>query len=108
MQKVIEQYKSRPDVQFLMLSTDENPGLIGPFMQEHKYTFTVLPAYAYAEGSLKVFGIPENWIVDANGVVRLKGMGYDATGKWEKGMSEAIEKYAPEKDAPASASGPGN
>ena len=102
------QYKSRPDVQFLMLSIDENPGLIGPFMQEHKYTFTVLPAYAYAEGSLKVFGIPENWIVDANGVVRLKGIGYDATGKWEKGMTEAIEKYTPEKDAPSSASDPGN
>jgi len=102
LQKVIEQYKSRADVQFLMLSIDENPGLIGPFMQEHKYAFTVLPAYAYAENSLNVNGIPQNWIVDANGVVRLKGIGYDATGKWEKGMTEAIEKYEPEKIAPAS------
>ncbi|HEX5411995.1 MAG TPA: hypothetical protein VFZ27_09045 [Terriglobia bacterium] len=108
MQKVMEQYKSRPDVQFLMLSIDENPGLIGPFMQEYKYTFTVLPAYAYSEGSLNVNGIPQNWIVDANGVVRLKGIGYDATGKWEIGMTEAIDKYAPEKTTTASADAPGN
>ena len=105
MQKVIEQYKSRPDVQFLMLSIDENPGLIEPFMLEHKYAFTVLPAYTYAEGSLNVNGIPQNWMVDANGAVRLKGIGYDPTGKWEKGMTDAIEKYAPEKIAPAYAGG---
>lgn len=108
MQKFIEQFKNHPDVQFLTLSIDENPGLIGAFMQEHKFTFTVLPSYNYAVNSLQVFGIPENWIVDANGVVRLKGMGYDATGKWEKGISEAIEKYAPEKTSAASADAPGN
>ncbi len=81
MQKFIEQFKNRPDVQFLTLSIDENPGQIGPFMHEHKFTLTVLPAYSYAVDTLKVFVIPENWIVDANGVVRLKGIGFDATGK---------------------------
>lgn len=82
--------------------------MIEPFMQEHKFTFTVLPAYSYAQDSLKVFGIPQNWIVDANGVVRLKGIGYDATNKWEKGMTEAVDKFAPEKTAPAPPSGSGS
>lgn len=101
LQKLIDQYKNRSDVQFLTLNIDQNPGLIEPFVQDHKFTFRVIPAYSYASDTLKVFGIPQNWIVDANGVVRLKGIGYDATDKWEKGMTDALEKYAPGKPAPA-------
>jgi len=33
--------------------------------------------------------------VDSRGVVRLKGLGYDSTEKWETGMAEAIEKNKP-------------
>lgn len=36
--------------------------------------------------------VPATWIVDGNGVVRLKAHGYDPTEKWETGMKEAIEK----------------
>jgi hypothetical protein len=92
LQKLIEQYKDRPEIQFVTLNMDDNPGLIEPFMAEQKLSMTVLPAYSYAEDTLKVNGIPQNWIVDASGVVRLKGIGYDATGKWETGMAEAIAK----------------
>jgi len=34
--------------------------------------------------------MPQNWIVDATGVVTLKGIGYDATEKRESGIAEAI------------------
>ena len=71
---------------------DENPGLIDPFMTEKKLSLIVLPAYSFVEDTLKVNGIPQNWIVDASGVVKLKGIGYDATEKWETGMEEAIAK----------------
>jgi hypothetical protein len=54
------------------------------------------------EDTLKVFGIPQNWIVDASGVIRLKGVGYDATEKWETGMTEAIEKNKPKGSMAAS------
>ena len=104
LQKLIEQYKDRPEVQFLTLNMDDNPGLIDPFLKEHQLSLTVLPAYSYVEDILKVFGIPQNWIVDESGVVRLKGIGYDATPKWEQGMSDAIEKYKPTHSR---ASGPG-
>jgi hypothetical protein len=53
---------------------------------------TVLPAYSFVEDTLKVSGIPQNWIVDSSGVVKLKGVGYDATQKWETGMMDAIGK----------------
>lgn len=87
---------------------DENPGLIEPFMTEHKLTLTALPAYAYVTQTLKVDGIPQNWIVDDQGVIRLKGVGYDATEKWEKGVTEAIDKVKPGTAAvPAVSSGTG-
>lgn len=64
-------------------------------MQQHKLSFTVLPAYSFATDTLKVTGIPQNWIVDSTGVVRLKGIGYDESAKWEKEMGDAINKFAP-------------
>lgn len=100
LQKFVEQYKNDPNVQFLTLNLDENPGAIEPFLRQHKLTFTVLLAYDYAQGSLHLGGIPENWIVDANGVVPLKEIGYDATAKWQTGLSAAIQRYAPATPAP--------
>jgi hypothetical protein len=92
LQKLIETYKGRPEVQFLTLNMDENPGLIEPFLNDKKLVLTVLPAYSFVEDTLKVSGIPQNWIVDSSGVVKLKGVGYDATQKWETGMMDAIGK----------------
>jgi hypothetical protein len=92
LQKLIEQYKNRSDVQFVTLNMDENPGIIEPFLKEHQLALTMVPAYSYVAETLKVMGIPQNWIVDGNGVVRLKGIGYDATEKWVTGMKDAIEK----------------
>jgi hypothetical protein len=37
----------------------------------------------------------QNWIVDSAGVVRLKGLGYDATEKWVTGMRDAVDKVKP-------------
>jgi hypothetical protein len=105
LQKLIEQYKNRSDVQFITLNMDENPGIIEPFLKERQLALTVVPAYSYVRDTLKVNGIPQNWIVDSGGVVRLKGIGYDATEKWETGMREAIEKVKPAAAASASSVG---
>jgi hypothetical protein len=104
-QKLYEKYKNRSDVLFLSMNMDENPGLVEPFMKEHKLTFPVVPAYAYIHDSLHIFGIPQNWIVDGTGTVRLKGIGYDATEKWEQGMTSAIETNKPEAVAAPQPSG---
>jgi hypothetical protein len=102
LQKLIEQFKNRSDVQFITLNMDENPGVIEPFLKEHQLALTVVPAYSFVTETLKVMGIPQNWIVDSGGVVRLKGVGYDATEKWETGMRDAIEKVKPAAGAPSS------
>jgi len=44
---------------------------------------------------MNVYGIPDNWIVDADGVVRLKKVYYNPSQKWEEWMAELIEKYRP-------------
>ena len=91
LEKLEERYKDRPEIQFLTLNIDDNPGLIEPFMAERQLTLIVLQAYSYVSDTLKLNAFPQNWIVDAAGVVKLKGVGYDAT-KWETGMAEAIGK----------------
>lgn len=91
-EKLEQKYTDRPQIQFLTLNIDDNPGLVEPFMAEKKLSLTVLPAYSYVSDTLKINGLPQNWIVDAAGVVKLKGLGYDATEKWETGMAEAIGK----------------
>jgi hypothetical protein len=88
---LIDNFKGE-NVQFLTLNMDENPGLIESFLAEHHLSPNVLPAYNYVTDTLKVLGIPQNWIVDPQGVVRLKGIGYENGEKWEAGMTEAIEK----------------
>jgi len=102
LQKLVDQYKNRTDVQFITLNMDENPGVIEPFLKEHQLAVTVIPAYSYVTETLKVMGIPQNWIVDSGGVIRLKGVGYDATEKWETGMRDAIEKVKLAASAAAS------
>ncbi len=77
------------------MNLDENPGVIEPYLKEHQLSFTVVPAFNYVWQTLKVTGIPANWIVDSGGVIRLKGVGYDSTEKWEAGMRDAIEKVKP-------------
>ena len=92
LQKLIDEYKDRSDVQFLSFNLDDNPGLIPPFLKEHQLSLCVIPAQGFARDTLNVNGIPQNWIVDATGVVRLKAVGYDSTEKWVTGLTEAIEK----------------
>ena len=36
LQKLAEKYKDRPDVQFVTMNMDDNPGLIEPFLAEKK------------------------------------------------------------------------
>ena len=92
LQKLIDQYKDSSNIQFVSFNADENPGLVAPFMKEHQLAFTVIPAGNYVWQTLKLLGIPSNWIIDAEGVVRLKGLGYDASEKWVTGMKDAIAK----------------
>jgi hypothetical protein len=92
LQKLADKYKDASDVQFVTLNLDENPGWIEPLIHGLHLSLTVLPAHSYVTDILKVRGIPQNWIVDGTGTIRLKGYD-DSSEKWVEGMSEAIERF---------------
>jgi thiol-disulfide isomerase/thioredoxin len=91
-QKLSDQMKDRKDVLILTLNIDEEIGLVEPFMKENKYSFTVIPAQAYADG-LGVYSIPRNWVVSVDGVLAVEGIGFGGEGdEWMKKATEMIEK----------------
>jgi len=91
-QQLSEQMKDRKDVLVLTLNIDDELGLVEPFMKENKYSFTVIPAQAYAEG-LGVYSIPRNWVVSVDGVLTFEGIGFGNEGEdWMKKAAEMIEK----------------
>jgi thiol-disulfide isomerase/thioredoxin len=91
-QKLSDQMKDRKDVLILTLNIDDEIGLVDPFMKENKYSFTVIPAQAYAQG-LGVYSIPRNWVVGVDGVLTFEGIGFGGDGdEWMKKAAEMIEK----------------
>ncbi|HKQ74856.1 MAG TPA: TlpA disulfide reductase family protein [Blastocatellia bacterium] len=91
-QKLSDQMKDRKDVLILTINIDEELGLVDPFMKDNKYSFTVIPAQAYAEG-LGVYSIPRNWVVSVDGVLAYEGIGFGGEGDaWMKKAAEMIEK----------------
>lgn len=92
LQTLVARYKDRTDVQFISMNMDDNPGLIQPFLKEHQLSITVIPAFNYVTETLNVNGIPQNWIVDQQGVVRRKAEGYGPEEKWVPAMQNAIEE----------------
>jgi thiol-disulfide isomerase/thioredoxin len=72
LQKLFNKVRERKDLVVITLNTDDNPGLILPFVTENKYTFPVLPASGYVAKLVPELSIPRNWIVDAEGVLRME------------------------------------
>ena len=92
MQKLREQMKDKQDVLVLTLNTDEDVGMVEPFMKENKYNFPVLLGQAYAE-SQGVNSIPRNWIISSEGKMVFEGIGFGNDGEeWIKRAAQMIEK----------------
>ena len=90
-QKLSEQMKENKDVLILTLNTDEEVGLVEPFMKENKYNFRVIFGQAYAQ-SLGVFSIPRNWVVSVDGKLTFEGLGFNGEGEeWMKKAQEMLQ-----------------
>ena len=93
LQKLFNKVRERKDLTVLTLNTDDNLGLILPFLHENKYTFPVLAADAYVHKLVPELSIPRNWIVDANGVLRTERIGFGSgDDKWVDQMIAVMEK----------------
>ena len=91
-QKLREQMKDKKDVLVLTLNTDEEVGMVEPFMKQNKYTFPVLLGQAYAEKH-GVNSIPRNWIISSEGKIMFEGIGFSNNGEeWMKKAAQMIEQ----------------
>ncbi len=97
LQKLHEKLKDRSDVLLLTFNVDEDIGLVKPFLEENQYTFPVLLIGESFQSMVDEPAIPQLWIVDPEGRVRLiqKGFGGDPA-EWEKTILEALDRLAQE------------
>jgi peroxiredoxin len=91
MQKMVAKYKDDPNVKFVFIDTwerEENkPKNASEFIDKNKYSFHVLmdnDDKVVAE--FKVEGIPTKFVIDKNGMIRFKAVGFD--GSDDKLISE--------------------
>ena len=75
----------------ITISIDENVGLLAPFMKAQKYTFPVLEAKTLVDDITATVAVPRNWIVDAGGVLRQEGIGFDKADWPDKILSRLSE-----------------
>lgn len=82
MQKAVNKFANHQDVEFLFIDTWENgtdkPKQAGDFIASKSYTFNVLMDLENTVvGQYKVDGIPTKFVVDKNGKIRFKSVGFN-------------------------------
>ena len=91
MQKMVNKYKDDPNVKFVFIDTwekEENkPKNASEFIDKNKYSFHVLMDNEdKVVAEFKVEGIPTKFVIDKNGIIRFKAVGFD--GSDDKLISE--------------------
>jgi len=87
----------REDLQVITVSIDQNPGLVQPFVTKHELSMPVLfGAELVQEWWSGAISIPRTWLVDREGAVRYRQMGFSAAGKdtWVAEARERMESAA--------------
>jgi len=91
MNEVYTTYKDDDEVRILVVSTDKDKFLVPPFIKENGYSF---PVY-YADGLNKDFGvkgIPTLFVIDKDGMIRYKKVGFSEGEEFEKIISWYIDE----------------
>ncbi len=90
-------YRNDQEVEIIVVSTDEDKFLVPPFIKENGYQF---PVY-YSNGLKKEFevkGIPTLFVIDKNGIIRYKKVGYSESEEFDKIMSWYIDEIKASED----------
>jgi thiol-disulfide isomerase/thioredoxin len=91
LKKLQQRFKGNRDVVFLAFDTDENTGLVEPFVAKEGLSMPVLLARAWAERMALDGAIPRNLVVDRNGVLRYERVGYGGDeARWVEEGAKAI------------------
>lgn len=115
MQMAVNKFKDNPNVKFLFIDTWENgesylPG-VKKFIADNKYTFHVLMDEKAGDGrqakvvsQFKVEGIPTKFVIDKDGNIRFKYVGY--SGSAEAVLDEVTNMVEMTADPEAVANAP--
>ncbi|MBL0177205.1 MAG: TlpA family protein disulfide reductase [Ignavibacteria bacterium] len=96
LQKVYDQYKKDDRVRIFAINTRENEKgakreeVVKKFLAEHKYTFPVL----FDENVIDAYnvpGIPTKFVIDQNGVVQFRSIGFDNAEEMESELTMQID-----------------
>lgn len=82
MQKMVARYKDNPDVKFVFVDTwervEDKQKNAADFISNNKYTFHVLlDNENKVVEQFNIEGIPTKFVIDKNGVIRFKSVGFD-------------------------------
>jgi len=91
MNEVYNEFQDDEEVAIIVVSTDEDKFLVPPFISQNGFDF---PVY-YADGLNKKFGvkgIPTLFVIDKQGMIRYKKVGFSEGEEFEKIMSWYIEE----------------
>jgi thiol-disulfide isomerase/thioredoxin len=99
LQELRQRIADRDDLAVVTLNVDENPGVVLPFLKEQGYGFPTLLGAGFVddlEEPLSSPGVPQNWLVDAEGTVRRWQSGFrDAEAEsWVDDMVAELERLA--------------
>ena len=84
MQRMVNKYKENPDVKFVFVDTwervEDKPKNAADFISNNKYSFHVLlDNDNKVVEQFKVDGIPTKFVIDKNGNIRFKAIGFDGS-----------------------------
>ncbi len=96
MQKMVTKFKDNADIKFVFVDTwergEDKQKDASDFIAANKYTFHVLQDVDNkVVEQFKVDGIPTKFIIDKNGMIRFKSVGYDGDEKLMKELTAMIE-----------------
>ena len=113
MQLAVDKFKDRDDVEFLFVNTWENiperEAAVKKFITDNQYSFNVLFDTVEGDGNdfdvigaYKVSGIPTKFIVDKNGRIRFKAVGFSGSAEGEMQKVSLMIELAENPTATAS------
>jgi peroxiredoxin/tetratricopeptide (TPR) repeat protein len=88
-QKLMGTFKDDPSVAFITISTDITAEVVKNFCKENKYTFPVLMDKG-TTAAYGVQGIPVLFVIDQDGKIRYKHVGFDPSTNFEDLMIKEI------------------
>jgi thiol-disulfide isomerase/thioredoxin len=91
-----DRLKERKDVILLSWNIDQDAGLVEPFAKQNALRFPILLAASQSTRLIGDRGIPQTWLVDATGVVRVEATAWGVGDqRWEDELLAKLESLAP-------------